>query len=451
MTIFEIVQEMNKTKPKIKTERLIFLKGYYLSMYRAYMMKLYNDMYISDPTEFNELELRKNISDFGISDLIGYSGSLDLSYKQLEFAYLKAKSSNSPDTLKCSFLKYLMEAIKYWDCCVTLDRFYEEYNFRCCNINKVKLHMGIFGAYVTARTGVAFNKVIAECFTTFENDIKSININEYIWCLAMEELGIPEVDWREDGLFDCALSHEDEVSCARGILDGKFRVTGGKYTDVLLNWLKTHPWGAERRMSYETKGLFDYIQSSRAVEIGNYVGSVASSLSEEYEVVGMNDCDIYYKQPREECEYPFGLFQVINTDSDCEEVINDTENGIYGVTGELYSIDRLDSDGIIYAGCPVRVEVPRGAILVYDREQLDVQFDSWFKANDVEFTFSEEEASHMPESPFKPGTLSDELYKGYVNSLKSVDNTIVPLRVSSLKQLEQAQKDVKKFVKGVMK
>lgn len=446
MTANEVARSMNTLKNRVKSKRLMFLRGYYLSMYRVYMIKLFDDCYISDPTVFNEKELYRNIAELNITDMFCNSGGLRLTYAQARFAYLKAD-----DDTKKTFLNNLMNALKYREMCCCLDKAYEECGFRDSPSNRINLNMCLQGAMILAKSGVEFNHVIAECITEFEDEVKTIDFNEYIWCLCMHKLGIPKEEWRDGGLFDGKMSHEAEVECARGILNGVYKVTGGRYTDVLLRWLKEHPWG-EKRMSIDTKGLYDYIFIERFFEINSVIDALTNVIEKDKDskLLGVYGSLVYYKQKRTSFDVPFGLFQIVN-DSEDEERIMPTGTCICGMTGEFYTIDRLDDDGIYYVGCPMVLESGKETIFVYDREQTDIKFESWYSYNGAEFSFSEEEGNSAPKSQFIIGTMADTLYKGYVNSLRSTDGLIMSLKVGTLSQFEQAKREVWKFIEGVKK
>ena len=446
MTASEVARSMNAIKTRVKSKRLMFLRGYYLSMYRVYMVKLFDDCYISDPTVFNEKELFRNIAEMSITDMFGNSGGLRLNYAQTRFAYLKA----TEDTKK-TFLYNLMNALKYRDMCLYLDKVYEDCGFREAPTTRLKINMCLQGAMILAKSGVVFNKVIADCLTDFEDEVMTLSFNEYLWCLSMHELGIPKEDWRKDGLLDGKLTHEAEVECAEGILNGVFKVTGGLYTDKLLEWLKNHPWG-ENRMSIDSKGLYDYIFIDRYFEINSVIDALTNVIVQDPDssLLGVYGSTVYYKQKRKTFEVPMGLFQVVN-DMEEDERVLPAGTCIQGLTGEFYSVDRLEEDGIGYAGCPMVIEFGKECLIVYDREQTDVMFESWYSFNEAVFSFSEEEGDNAPKSPFILGTVSDELYKGYVNSLKSADGLLATINVSSFAQFEQAKKEVWKFIEGVRK
>ena len=85
MKLQDYISEMNK-KSTIKTQRVMDLKRYYLSMYRVFMVKLYDSNFISDPTLFNEKEFFGNISSTKLSGMYDYTGNIRLTYKQSYFA-----------------------------------------------------------------------------------------------------------------------------------------------------------------------------------------------------------------------------------------------------------------------------------------------------------------------------------------------------------------------------
>ena len=443
MTISGVVRSMNATKVKVKTQRLIDLRGYYLSMYRVYMVRLYDACYISDPTIFDEKTLFKNIGEMGISDMTGYSGEIRLCYEQARFAYLR-----NNDETKREFLFNLMNALKYREYCLYIDKFYEWYGFSEGNYVKVRLNMGMQGSKVCSKDVMGFNEVTAECLTNFEDEIQTLNIDEYIWCLAMQELGIPRSEWNEDGILVDKMAHSSEVKCIEGILNGVFKVHGGKYSDRLIDWLKVHPWG-NARMSIESKGLYDYVFATKGNEIKQVLELLLDLVEKDKDctLVGMYGSKIYFKHPRKFLELPVGVFQILNEADGSEDILSSC-NCVMGMTGEFYTPDRLTEDGYGYAGCPVCVyKTATSSILVYDREQTNLRYETWFEnTKEACITFTQEDADNAPESPFIYGTLSDQIYKGYVNSLRSADGLITKVPVETQQQFEQSLKEVRKFI-----
>ena len=92
MRVMDYVKLMNKDK-LIKVDRVCQLKKYYLSMYKAYMMKLYDMGYIKDPTKWDVVQIRKNIVDLGIDGLFNTCGEVKLDLYYIQFAICKHRKS----------------------------------------------------------------------------------------------------------------------------------------------------------------------------------------------------------------------------------------------------------------------------------------------------------------------------------------------------------------------
>jgi hypothetical protein len=435
---------MNSSKAKVKVERLVWLRSHYYAMYRVYMMRLFDEFHISDPTVYSEGEIIKGIAEMGISRMFSNSGRVSLSYDQAKFAYYKAT-----DEVEKSFLYSLMNMLLYRNYCNTIDKIYEDCGFRSAQKARIRLGMCIQHSKVTVKNGVEFNAATANCMTTFDYEVKSININEFIWGLAMAELGIPQEDWNKDSLFVDGLSHSQEVECAKGILNGDFVSKGGKYTSLLTSWLKSHPWG-DNRKTVDSKGLYDYIFAVKCEELLSVFKSLFELLNKDKdsELLGVYESSIYYAEPREEFCMPMGTFQVLNG-AGSDELLLSQSFALGGMTGEFYNVERLEEDGIGYVGCPMWLSNSKENILVYDREQTDVVFDTWYQYNGAIFNF--DESVSMPKNPFTYGSLPHTIYDGFVRSLMSVDGLTTTVRVSRLEDLEKAKKEVCKFIEGVLK
>lgn len=434
---------MNTYKSKVKQKRLMYLRGYYLSMYRTYMLQLFDCCYISDPTVFNQLELYKNIAELGITDMFTQAGTLQLTYDQAMFAYSKAEGANK------EFLLSLMNALKYRALCQSIDNAYEDCSFRDSSSSKIRVLVCQKGCQLVTKGCNEFNLAIAECLSDFSEEVKTISINEFLWCAAMRKLGVPKEEWFDDGLLDGKMSHESEVACIKGTLNGIFRVSNGKYTDRLIKWLHEHPWGSNR-MSIDSKGLYDILFFDYSDEINQVVNGITNLIEKDADskFLGMLGSTIYYSQKRSSFDMPFGAFQIINDASSEDEVILPTVCGLSGLTGEFYSVARLEADGIGYAGCPMLIESGKDCWVVYDREQTDIQFESWFSYNNVDYDFFDDSCVV---APFEDGSLPFQIYTGFINSLRDPNQMVATVAVSNHKQLMSAVREVSKFIEGVKK
>lgn len=426
------MRSSNNRKTKTKVKHIMSLKKYYLSMYRCYLIQLYDRGYISDPTRFDELSIRKLLMELGVN-IVNNWGKIDLSSNNVLFFYYKNK--NNEDV--ADFLLILYNVLKYREYSYKVDRIYEEYYLEDSSV-VVKTTMKIKCSMIVQQSGLTFDDCIASCIVPFENKVNKISINEDLWKLVMTELGIPKCDWYIDGIFDSSLSHEEEVMFLEHITNGEYKVSGGLYIDHLVKWLYNHKWNDGVRYKADLKGLFDYLFSTYPSEVSNLLCSKIEKLSEE-KVIAIDKGSIYYISDRVDFDMPFGQF-IIMCDTDCSETILSDINIVGGYTGEVYTENRLIEDGISYVGCPIYVDVSKSKKeIVYDLEQTDIKGDSWFASEEnMDLSF---EVVDLP-NPFEEGSIESQIYQGYINSLCSSDSLITNIKVSTLAELESAKRNV---------
>ena len=241
MYISDVLSSNRKGKTKLK--RLMEVKRYFLSMYRCYMLQMYDMNYIDDPTRFDKSQIIQNIVEMGINDLFNYSGKIELTSNHTLFAMYKNKDNDD----KYKFLKTLHNILKYQEYSKKVDNLYEEFSFREKDSNVIKTTMYPKGAMIVQRSGIIFDKATARCISSFEDSTEFCTIRDGLWELAMKELGIPKEDWFVDGVLDSHLLHNEEVECIEGILNGYFVVSNGKYTDNLKSWLLSHRWNSDSK------------------------------------------------------------------------------------------------------------------------------------------------------------------------------------------------------------
>ena len=442
MYIKDLLDNFRKNRTKLK--RMTEVKSYYISMYRTYMVKLYDMNYIDDPTKFNENLIIKNIVELGINDFFTYTGKVDLSSEHALFALYK----NKEDAEKKEFLECLYNVLKYREYSTKVDNIYEEFGYRDSVSNTIRIAMYPKGASIVQRSGLVFDEAMARCISSFEEDTKCVCINDRIWGIAMELLEIPKEDWYTDGIFDEKLTHSEEVECMEGILNGTYKITKGKYQKRLHKWLSSHIWDSDPSYKLDSVGLFDYIFSSKVKEVEAIINKVLTGIdtSEDCTVLAIQKNRIYYNKPRTSIELPFGIFAVV-CDARCEEYMLPNFNVVNGYTGELYSFERLLEDDIDYVGCPVTLNISNTETdLFYDLEQTSIVSKTWFEnVEDISIVFDK---TIKENNPFKKGTLEWNLFEGYVNSLRSSDTLTRVVSVSDLKTLNKAKKDVFKKIGG---
>lgn len=429
MKVIEFIKKSNKKK-NISPERLLELKQYYISMYRFYMVKLYDEGYIDDPTIFKKEQIISNIVDLNIKGLYNISGQLQLSSRWVKYAFYKNEDKEAK-----RFLYILYNILKYREYNKNLDMFYEKFNV------SVSLQLGQTGAMIYSKSNITLDRGCLCAMTPKGTTIEVLSIKEDIWVEAMKMLNIPEDEWYSDGLFDKDLSHELEVEFSDLILNGILKLDG-KYASNLTDWLFSHKW-SKRGMSIEKQGLMSYIFSSCSDAIFSALSTKLNSVDPS-RVVAFQQDEIYIVKDIKNYKIPISYFAVYSGYDDqlvCES------NYMYGYTGEAYNSNYLDDEGISYIGLPVKVVLEGNTeIYLYDREQVDIKSDTWFNVEGVDFYF---EGSDL-ENPFKETESLDykmfEIFKKAQSGILGAIN----LEDYSIKEIEKSKKQISaRLVKGV--
>ena len=410
-------------------------------MYRCYMLKMYDMDYIDDPTRFDSQAILRNILDMGIEDFFNYSGKIDLNAKHALFALYKNKSN--PE--RKEFLEILYNILKYREFSQTIDMLYEEYSFQGKTSETLRYAMYLKGSKVIQRSGIDFNEAFARCLSDLDTETKVVNINEELWDLAMAHLKVPEEEYKNDGLLDSSLTHEEEVACLEGILNGYYKVFKGKYTKRFQDWMLSHRWNVNSVHKTDTQGLYDYLYSANVTDIDKALTEKLNSI-EGISILAINKNEIYYNVERTSFKMPFGVFSVV-CDIGIDEYLLPDINILNGYTGELYTEDRLIADGINFVGCPIILNPSADEEKLYfDLEQTDIQSSSWFSSYDDVSIEYDNSVKCSKKNPFPKGSPQHGIYEGYVRSLCSADGLICELSISEYKDFEKLKKSVFRYI-----
>lgn len=434
MKLIEFVGKFNEKK-SVRTQRLMDMKKYYVSMFRVHMMRMYDKGYISDPTRLDRHEIFSNIEELGIKSMFNSMGVIDLSSRMAMFAYYKSEDEEAKE-----FLDILYNILRYGEYISDVDTFYDSCGF--AGYNKIPLSLGLRlrGSKVVSKTEYGVSRAVIACFQDANYTTDEYCFNDDLWNLAMEELGIPREDWERDGLFVEGLSHDLEIDFMDLIMNGNVTLDG-KYEGVLEKWLFDHKW-TNRGFTVSSEGLFEYLFSSKSSEIFEITTKLLNSLiSEGKKVWAVSGSRFWVEREIETYNIPFSAICVIGEN---DEVMFDG-GALNGYTGEVYSTDYVQAEGIQCIGCPVELYVsPREKDLFYDLEELDIKADSWFKLNvrNLDFYDVDQVIPQAKKTAFKPGSLEEKLYNMYLDSLRGKLVGELP----SLDGLESAKKAVMKVI-----
>ena len=435
MKVCELVDLLKKAST-IKKSKVMDIKKYYISMFRAYMIELYDRGYISDPTTYNEIELRKNIVDLGITHLTNIAGSIVLDEDYIGYCIAKYKD----DEDKIEFLNILLNVIKYRNIWLNIDKFYDS-SFSGDTKDSKKLTMGIVmtGSKIYSKKGFKIDEGIIKCFRGLDTEVDFVSLNSYIYFRALEVL---DLDTRSssESLFVKGLTIGEEIKYSHLILNGLVNLDG-EYADILVNWLKKNKWSEGTRFSSQSEGLYNYILYIKSDDMLTTQARVLSELLDNNkEIVGARSDGFYVVNDGEYMPFPVGAFAILSDDYDGEQmpIINKLE----GYTGEVYSLNFLIENDIPYVGAPIELYIDNKTKgLFVDKEQTDMKHAiSWFSDLGASIEF---EGSIYKSGVFKSGTVEDDLYRLVGDSESGIH--VGNIRRSYIgKNLEKAKKVVVK-------
>lgn len=396
MRICEKVKDINK-KVSINPTRVMSVKRYYLSLYRANMVYLYDNGYISDPTVFNEKEILANMLDMNVKGIVGVTGKVELSEKFIKYALYK----NKGDEDISHFLKILYNAVLNRNISLNIDKLYDSFNLSEGKKKKVSLSLVQSGSRIYSKNNFRLDEGVFKCLDVYGSMTTFVSLNEFIYNSALEELGIVKED---SSLFVDGLTCEEEIECCELILNGYIPLDG-KYKNKLEAWLSNNKWSGSREY-YKSEGLYNWVMYLKAQSMIEEQSRVMNSLLDDgYNVRGMQS-NGFFIDVDEDILFPVGIFVV---DGGCDDLLPDY-NKLEGYTGEVFSIDYLLENDIQYVGCPIILKDIKGSDRYYiDKEQTELKdTDSWFKVYNADLSF---EGSTYREGVFSDGTVEDNIYK----------------------------------------
>ena len=426
MKVRDFVKSVGKSL-SLSPSEVFKVKKKYVSLYRANMVLLYDEGFISDPTCFNEKEIRRNVMDYRISGLVQNSGRIVLDSNQVGFA-LGIKKNLSEEGEK--FLKLLQKVLYYRELCKGIDKFYDT-NFTQLNTSsKCSINLGVkmSGTKIITRKPYDISTAILECCFNEKMDGKKVacrTLYNYIFEGALKELGLEGNT--EDGLFVKGMPRKDEIAHCDLILDGLVSLNGSK-AKLLEDWLKCHAWDPMVDVGYKLikVGLFTYVKYQKMEEMKEWQEKLLNEVIDEKgidNVLFMGTDRVYYLEDEDMVDFPISLFVIF---CDLQDTIScDDRNVLEGYTGEVYPLDYFTDDHSkgFYVGCPFELYYPDSdnTTLVVDLEQTSF-YDptknnvSWFSYEDeASITFSR---SVYFSGEYPKGSIEDAIFKVYGDSEK---------------------------------
>lgn len=398
--IYELIKSVN-SKVSVKDVKIMEVKKYYTSLYRVYMVYMYDKGFISDPTVFDTKEILGNIVDMNISHMVGVSGKVELSEEYIGYALMRNKGNDEA----LEFLSLLLEVVRYRNISLNIDKLYDAYGYSSKAKEKIYLNITQAASRVVEKGGYSEDEGVLKCIHGLNKNFKFVSLDEVIYKTALEELGIPDESY--DSLFVKGLSREEEIRFSSLILNGLVHLDG-VYADKLTDWLRDNKW-SDNKFTSKREGLYNwvlYIKSNNAIEEQSKL--LNSLLDEGYNIVGMKSNGFFVEDTDSLFRVPVGLFSVCSDDEDGE--LLPEINKLEGYTGEVYSLAYLENNNISYVGCPIELYVDgKNKGFFVDKEQTELKGSiSWFKYLGADISFTE---SVYSMGVFQEDSLEDKLYK----------------------------------------
>lgn len=412
MKVYELVKSLN-TKVSIKSSDVMSVKKYYLSLYRAYMVSMYDKGYISDPTVFNRREILKNVVDMNIQYLSGVSGKIELSTDYIGFAL----SRNKGNTEITNFLSLLLKAVTYRGISMNIDKFYDDVGLSNSSKKKISFNIAQGASRIYLKSGYDLDEGVLKCIHGITSESEFVSLEGVIYETALEELGLSDISG-DEALFVSGLSREEEIKYSRLILNGLVNLDG-KYSGNLTSWLKKNKWSNGNKFSSQNEGLYNWILFVKTTSMIEEQSKLLNLLVDEgKEIVGVTSNGFYVSNESCDIDVPIGVFSVMS-DYD-EDVVLPEINRLEGYTGEAYLLDFLDENDINYVGCPIELFIKdnRKALFI-DKEQTDMNDSiTWFKFVDASVSFDEEYSSTS--SKYGEESVEGKLYSALVLAERGV-------------------------------
>ena len=429
MKVYELIKSLN-SKVEISDTLIMDIKKHYLSLYRAYMIYMYDMGYISDPTVFNKKEILSNIVDMNIKYLSGISGKIELSEDNIGYALSRYRG----DKEVADFLLLLLSIVKYKDICDNIDKFYEEMGYSSECSKKVSMGLVQLVSRIMVKGGYIIDEGILKCFKGKDKCFEFISMNDIIYEVALKELGLE--DNSDESLFVKGLTREEEIRYSNLILNGLVGLDG-KYADKLVSWLQENKWSGENKFSSKNEGLYNWVVHVKSNDMLERQSEFLNRLIDNgYNIACMLSNGFYVFKEEKDYIFPVGVFSV-RGDSDEGDLLPDI-NKMEGYTGEVYSLNYLVSNNISFVGCPILLYVDdKNLDYFFDKEQTELKDSiSWFKYMGVNISFGD---STYEVGVFPEGSIEDKLYKLVGDS---EEGALIGMLEADKKSLAKAKKSV---------
>ena len=359
-------------------DRLYAIKRHRMSLYRAGLLWLYEYGYISDPLQLDDKEVLRLLLEEGIKEVITKQGVVDLSEEGLKYLSLIYKN----DTEKSKFLETLYYVFKNREDIRSIDSLYNlMYSPLTKKIKSPRIGMKVrMSKFILSQVynGLYFRPVLLNMFIGEEEDVGCTDIRDIMWRECCLMLGVPESEICDDGLFDCRLSHEDEVASMEVIFDG-LQGRGGRYSDLLDKWHEDNSYKSGNSHMQDRIGLFSLQTMNKTMELARAYVDSYNNIPVGCSFLLPYGYSIYYAKGREYCICG-GSRYIVSCDSSGTDIMPDISEYV-SYSGEVYSEELLSTAGEEYSNCPMVFSFFGKKGLYYDKVDTSMGGTPWVSMN----------------------------------------------------------------------
>lgn len=345
-----------KSSHIVKTTEVMRVKRYYMGLYKAYLVKLYDEGYSKEINVLCLEDFKKVYSERGIN-LRFKSGIIPVNYLTMYIENVIRGGDDKFFDLATSMFYYRNQQSR-------VDQFYNDFSF-----HKTKRHKSVNYAVDYAQKGLT-SKNHYGLYTLSLFDIIKPSTH------YVHEYSIHTV--ASFGLSKLLGKPISDIELIKGVSLQDIEVVSNELinSDIILDGAD----GVYLTNLLEEKNipnLYKYLQEIYKEQYKDYlleeINKYYPTLEEQPKsIIGINDTHIlvsYKKNENYEMKVPIGLFSI---DYDTGESLS-MLNNLYGITGDLVKIDSplFTKDGYNYTGSPIEAYDDKGTLGRYvDTEQV---------------------------------------------------------------------------------
>lgn len=361
MKTSELTAKIAGKKRTVKEVDFARHRGHWNSLYRAEMLWLYDNSYISTPMLFTESEFYPVLFELGITP-ISWTG---FKFNSSHFSILRDLSTSKEAH---QVLNHLIAALRYKELVRELDDRYEFMGYGGVVSKSLSVRVScVHGRFSTAGKASLGRGTLGLLYPGYANSIQSMSVGHIFKEVALADLGYEGPI--TDGMFLAGLTAEQESENILELLQPGIRYTGTE---------------AERLSTLEDGFVNSFGTTSWSTLLSEQGKVLTELVDKGLEPLSLHGTRLYYVGEAAEWNYSVGTY--LMDMSTGEEL--DAANLFSWGSGDFVSEDEAKSlEGGAY-GAPSIMKVGTEMRRYYDNEQLAEPYIPYLSMTSSRLTFS---------------------------------------------------------------